>query len=439
MERVGEPNASAGGDSAVSLICFSSGRMVLVGFVLIGLMWVGWRIVADTAGRNAAASDPETALAWMPSEARALDELASREIEKSGGDLNAARGLAERALRSNPLDARALAVLGLIAERLGDEARAGNLMRLSGARTWHDMSTQAWLLKHDIQRGDFDRALSHIDALLRTNPEFFEQSTPVLVAFTIDQTTFNALARLLATNPPWRARFLAQLSAQLSDGGRLVQLYAALQDGQHPPEAMELKPYLDRLIRDGRFAEAYQSWRETLSPQQRTSEFLLYNGDFAAPIDGLPFNWVLYPTRGMNIQVVASPGKDKGRALQFQFSGTRVEPFTVGQLMLLPPGEYRFTGKVRAEKLRTQRGLEWQISCADPPSNILARTDLVANTTPWTSFSVVFTVPHADCRSQWLKLEIASRTASERQIEGQVWYDNLRIGQASKGNSLEVP
>jgi hypothetical protein len=86
MERVGEPNASAGGDSAVSLIRFSPGRMVLVGFVLIGLMWVGWRIVADTAGHNAAASDPETALAWMPSEARALDELAYREFTKTSSD-----------------------------------------------------------------------------------------------------------------------------------------------------------------------------------------------------------------------------------------------------------------------------------------------------------------------------------------------------------------
>jgi tetratricopeptide (TPR) repeat protein len=438
MERVGEPNASAGGDRADSLIRFSPGRMVLVGFVLIGLMWVGWRIVADTAGYNAATSDPETALAWTSSEAGALDELAYREFTKSDGDLNIARNLAERALRSNPLDARALAVLGLIAERQGEQARAGSLMRLSGARTWRDMSTQAWLLKYEIQSGDFEQALFHIDALLRTNPRFLAQTIPVFAAFTIDQRTFNSLASLLATNPPWRAGVLASLSAQLSDAGRLVQLYAALKGGQHPPEAAELRPYLDRLIKDGRYAEAYQSWRETLSPEQRTREFLLYNGDFAAPIDGLPFNWLLYPGQGVNIQIVASPGKDKGRALQFQFSGARVASFTVGQLMLLPPGEYHFTGEVRAEELRTERGLEWQISCADSPNNILARTDLVAHTTLWTGFSVVFTVPQQDCRSQWLKLEIASRTASERQIEGQVWYDNLQIGRATSGNSLEV-
>jgi hypothetical protein len=41
-------------------------------------------------------------------------------------------------------------------------------------------------------------------------------------------------------------------------------------------------------------------------------------------------------------------------------------------------------------------------------------------------------VPPQDCRSQWLKLDIASRIASERQIEGQVWYDNLQIGRVTQ-------
>jgi tetratricopeptide (TPR) repeat protein len=412
--------------------------MVLVGLVLVGLVGVAWRIVADTAGYNAAASDPETALAWMPSEAMALDELAYREFTKSGGDLDAARGLAERALRSNPLDARALLVLGLIAERQGAQARADLLVDLSGERTWRDVTTQAWLLKRDIQRGKFEQVLSHIDALLRVNPEILEQTFPLLSAFTIDKRTFDALASFLAAAPPWRADFLAKLSARLPDTGRLVQLYAALKDSQHPPDAMELGPYLDRLIKDGRFAQAYQSWRETLPPQQRTSEVYPYNGDFAAPIDGLPFNWLLRPGPGMNVQIVALPGKAESRALQFQFSGTRVAPFTVGQLMLLAPGEYRMTGRVRAEELRTQRGLGWHIFCAEPPNNTLALTNLVANAVPWTSFSVDFTVPAANCRGQWLNLEIPSRTASERQIEGQIWYENLQIGRVANGHSPAV-
>ena len=248
-ERVSGPDASPG--SSDSSIHFSPGRVVFVVLVVVGIVWVGWRIIADTAGSNAAATDPETALAWMPSEANALDELAFREFTKSGGDLDTARGLAERALRSNPLDARALSVLGLIAERQGDQARADILMRLSAARTWRDTTTQAWLVNRDIQRGEFEQALSHIDALLRVNPEVIEQTFPVLSAFTIDKRTFDVLASFLAAAPPWRAVFLNVLSTRLSDAGRLVQLYAVLKDSQHPPDSDELGPYLDRLIRDG--------------------------------------------------------------------------------------------------------------------------------------------------------------------------------------------
>jgi hypothetical protein len=321
---------------------------------------------------------------------------------------------------------------------MGDEAHANTLMRLSSARTWRDVATQAWLLKSDIQHGDFDQALTHIDALLRTNPQLVEQTTPVLVAFALDQRTFEALTKFLAANPPWRAEVLNRLSTQLSDQ-RLVKLYDTLKSGQHPPAVAELRPYFSRLIKDGRFAEAYQSWRETLPSQQRAKEFLLYNGDFAAPIDGLPFNWVLNDGQGVNVRIVAAPDKDKGRALQFQFSGTRIPPMNIGQLLLLPPGEYRFTGNVRAQDLQTQRGLEWQISCTNAPSTIIGRTSLIANSTPWERFSAGFTVPQQDCHGQWLRLEIPSRTASERQIEGQVWYDDLWIARGTAGNALKVP
>jgi tetratricopeptide (TPR) repeat protein len=432
-ERVGRPAASPG--SFDSSIQFSPSRIALAILVFLGLAWVGWGIIVDTVGSNVAATDPETAVAWMPNEPEALDELAIREIANSDGDLDTARGLAERALRSNPLDARALSILGLIAERQGDQARADILMRQSAGRTWRDTTTQAWLVNRDIQRGEFEQALSHIDALLRVYPEVNEQTFPVLAAFTIDQRTFDVLANLLAAAPPWRADFLGKLSSQMPDPGRLVQLYAVLKNSPHPPDAAELRPYLDRLIRDGRFAEAYQSWRDTLSPQQRTRETYPYNGNFAAPVDGLPFNWLLRPVPGMDIQIVASPGQVESRKLQLQFSGARVGEFTVGQLMLLPPGEYRLTGKVRAEELHTQRGLRWHIFCGTPPNETLALTNLVADSVPWSGFSVDFTVPANNCSAEWLKLELPARTASERQIEGQVWYENLQIERVAKGPS----
>ncbi|MFZ0845992.1 MAG: hypothetical protein WAM62_09390, partial [Pseudolabrys sp.] len=141
---------------------------------------------------------------------------------------------------------------------------------------------------------------------------------------------------------------------------------------------------------------------------------------------------------GVDIQIVPAPGKTAGRALELEFSGTRVAPFTVGQIMLLEPGEYRLTGQVRAEGLRTQRGLRWHIFCGTPHNNTLALTDLFAKPMQWTGFSADFAVPSENCKGQWLKLEIPDRTASERQIDGQIWFENMQITKVGQTPAPEL-
>ena len=45
----------------------------------------------------------------------------------------------------------------------------------------------------------------------------------------------------------------------------MTQLYQSLIRSAQPPTALEMKPYLDRLIQMGRFDEANQAWRATSS------------------------------------------------------------------------------------------------------------------------------------------------------------------------------
>ena len=46
---------------------------------------------------------------------------------------------------------------------------------------------------------------------------------------------------------------------------------------------------------------------------------------------------------------------------------------------------------------------------------------------PWTDFMVKFQVSATDCGAQWLQLELLARIDPELRIEGQVWYQDLRI------------
>src|SRR5262249_32545462 len=81
--------------------------------VVLALMWLGWQIFAQTAALNLAGSDPDEALGWVSDQGAALRRVAQRELSDPHGKLDTAGALAKRALRSNPMDSRALTLLGL--------------------------------------------------------------------------------------------------------------------------------------------------------------------------------------------------------------------------------------------------------------------------------------------------------------------------------------
>src|SRR5262249_5035110 len=318
---------------------------------LLALIWVGWRIVAQTAAQSLAKSHPDGALTWVTDQPTALNELVQRELVNPDGDLDSAREWAQRALRANPLNAQALTLLGLIAERKNDHKRAETLMRISAARTWADPQTDAWLFNHEIRHGNYAHALPYADAMLRI--DFESQKTrlfPGLSWFTSNAVALKALSSFLATSPPWRAWFLSELSLRLANQSRLFELYSALNQTKNPPTNEELRPYLDRLVKDGKFEQAYQTWRQVLPPEQRANETYPFNRDFDIPIDGLPFNWSLKTVPGAGIHIVSIDGGKK-RALLVEFSGARVRFANVKQLMLLPAGDYIFRGRVKTEEL----------------------------------------------------------------------------------------
>jgi tetratricopeptide (TPR) repeat protein len=392
--------------------------------VLFALVLVAVRIVADTTGQNLAVSDPDGALPLAPWEPIALDELAQRQLTSNSGELSSVEELSRRALLSDPLDSRSLSSLGFVAERKGDLARAEALMSLSAARSWRNPPPHVWLFAQAIRRGKFDEAIAHADGLLRLDWQNEASIFPILAVFGIDPHGLAALEGTLAANPPWRRSFLGQVVNGTNDR-LMTQLYQSLIRSSQPPSALEMQPYLDRLILLGRFEEAYQAWRATSSPAETLARYP-YNGNFEAPVDGLPFNWVFDDVSRAEIQITAAPDRGNSHALRVQFSGARAHLGRVGQLLMLAPGNYRLELAGKASGLRTERGLVWQTSCAES-GVVLTETNPMMGTAPWTDLKVKLRVPSSGCHAQWLKLIIPARTASETEIDGEGWFQNFRI------------
>jgi len=393
--------------------------LALLVFVVIAAF-----IVADTAGHNFAVSKPELALRVAPWQPIALGELAQREVS-TGGKLGLAADLARRALLSDPLDSRALSLLGAAAEREGDFARAETLMSLAAARSWRNPAPHFWLFALTIRRGKFDEALAQADGLLRVTPNNSTMMFPILTLFGADPRGMTALQDALASKPPWRSLFLSQAVVKGPGDFLMTQVYQSLIRSSQPPTSLEMKPYLDRLIQMGRFEDAYENWRVTNS-QGETAARYPYNGNFDVPLDGSPFNWVFDFVSGAETEITEAPDRGGSHALRIQFSGARATLGRVGQLLLLPPASYQLEFAVKSDDLRTERGLVWQISCAESRS-VLGETSPLRGTKPWTELKVDFSIPSSGCNAQWLKLVLLARTASESDIEGEVWFQRFRI------------
>jgi len=112
-------------------------------------------------------------------------------------------------------------------------------MRLADERSRRDATTQIWLFNRLARLGEFDGALEHADALLRSRPYLNDQIAPTLVAFAIDAEARDALVRMLSDTPPWRSWYLELLARRQDDPGTAFAIYAALKDGKNPPSEAE--------------------------------------------------------------------------------------------------------------------------------------------------------------------------------------------------------
>ena len=338
------------------------------------------------------------------------------------------RALVEAALNRDPMNARALRILGQVADAANDEAVASKFMQAAARRSLRESGAVFWLMRESFERKDYAGAVQYADVLLRTRPEAVEQAVPTLARIAEDRDNNGELNKLLATNPPWRAQFLSALLRHITDARTPLGLLVSIKDSATPPTAAELRSYLDLLIQKNFHELAYYVWLHFLSQEQLANTGSIFNGGFENRPSGLPFDWVVTQGQGVTIDF-AQRDDASGRALLVEFGQGRVDFRGVSQMLMLAPGTYRLKGQYRG-RIIGRRGLEWRVHCAGA-KELLAKSDMVTGATPiWTEFAVTFTVPPAGCRAQLMRLWLDARSASEQLVTGSLWYDNLQIEQA---------
>lgn len=397
---------------------------ILTILALLALAGIGWRALTLGMAEHYAATDPERALQWRSTHAGALARRAEQLAEAS--EWSDAAELARAALQSSPLQQRAYRVLARAAEASGDTESAYGLYRIAARHLPRDLPTRTWLYNHHISHGNAKAAISDLDTMLRARPQLIPALAGIIVGVATEAETQPAFAAALGSAPPWRASVLPLLVQQVSDLDSLARLLAALRAQPSGLDDTTQDHWIERLIRERRYADAYVQWVSDLPAAQREVIGNVFNGGFDFPISDGGFDWRTEPVVGARLDLQTGETAKSGSALRISFDDQRVAFHHLKQLLLLPPGRYRLDGRVRLDELRNDRGLVWELRCAEDMAEIAIGTPL-SGSAPWQDFALDFDVPSADCTAQWLQLVLRARIPSEQRINGSVSFDALRI------------
>ncbi len=414
-----------------------------------------WLVLTKSVVAYLAKTSPAIALAIEPGDALALSQLADTEMKqrqrvnsnKSDNETSniepahsartdaQVRSWAEESLRQEPLNARALRILGQLTEYAKDDKKrqtSEQLMKTALRLSKRESIAVYWLIRTSYARKDHQTAISNIDILLRSHPSLTEYTMPLLVRIFQPPEGQALIEKVFASNPPWRWRFFRELrKTPISDARMPLLLLLNLQKTAAPPTIREIRFYLTFLHRRKLYQLAYYSWLQFLSREQLESVGPLFDGSFNYEPNGLPFAWRLPQKSKADIKITGRPNEPDNPALSIEFGYGNDSYGKVEQMTVLDPGRYLFKGSYMGT-VKGRRGLLWRIVCVGGNKwvkNIDGPT-FKGRALKWKSFEFAFKIPDVNCPAQRVQLIHDARTKSEQLISGRVWYDDLQIMRA---------
>ena len=393
--------------------------------LLVGLL--SWRIIVSGMAEYYSQQDDRAeaveALFWQSQQPQGLYQQALTQIES---DPPAAERLLQAAAWADPSDALVYLALADLWVKAGRVPAAQGLVAVADALgpmrpPVLSRSADFWL-----RQGQWDRVLARWSNLLLNRPENAKQLFPVLLRVAENPASRPLLQPFLEQPPAWWLQFFSYTAQKAQSSETVLALYQARRRRGDPLDKVEQQAYLDRLLRDKRWLDAYLAWLNGLDDRQLTVLGNIYNGSFELPLTSVGFDWRVLPLRGVVVETAQTYGTRGDKALHINFNGQRAQFRHVLQYLFLEPGQYRLRGWVRVDQLRTERGLRWTMRCA-PDQPVLVASELFLGSDDWRLFGVEFTVPESDCMAQMLRLELEGRAALDFEVEGDIWFDDLSI------------
>jgi tetratricopeptide (TPR) repeat protein len=393
-------------------------------FIIGVLILLGWRVLSMGMADRLAKDNPEQALFWRGSHPEALFRMAEQSASKK--QWPEARRFAEKAVKANALDGRALRVLAQVAAQNGNEQQALSLFNKAVALSPRDVPSHAWLLEYALRRRQAKPAAIHLDALLRVSPKLMDVLMPQAMVLAINPAAQAAMIQQLALNPPWRRHLLVALAASKYSAGQIIPVFTGI-NAISKLEPGDYQPLIERLNKEGRYQQGYLTWANLIPEKQRAFLGNVFDGGFELPMEEqtAPFGWLIQSVDGAQVSMFSTGGTLGENSLYVEFEGRRTPFAHVSQTLALPSGQWLLSFRAKAERLDNVRGLVWRVVCQNA-GNTLMDSEPMRGQFSWKEWQTAFSVPE-DCPGQRLILMIPARIEAETLINGSVWVDDVKI------------
>lgn len=396
------PSPKSAGEATVTSVGFFATPMRRAIAIVPLMLLVLWFAFSITASTILSRSDPELAIRLYGGNSRALERAATLESAKNTKPAaDKAVVLASRSLVASPLSSEGAIALAVARTTLRPQDDVMGAVRYSELLSRRTTFTQIWLIEHSVQQGDIPAALKAYDRLFRVSDYYRSQFLPVLLGASAQPEIAREMARLLATQPPWRGEYYGGLLANFPGPENFAFLVKAMRfDAKDADGAKRLELALVKLVDAGRPDLAYGIYRTAMHDRAAQSK-LVRNGDFSRS-DGIPpFDWQLTQGDELSAELGAN---DAGRSvLQLLNRGGRPGAFA-RQLLVLPPGRYRLdfvVGNVQGALVDRPR---MTVRCVQGAADLNA-VPFPEAPEAGRAVTMDVVVPQRECAAQWLSVE----------------------------------
>jgi len=243
-------------------------------------------------------------------------------------------------VRHDPMESRAISLLGLALGDAHQLDQANSAFALAARLGWRDPVTQRYWFAQFLRAGDVRHAALRLDALLRQTPDL-PDGKALLRAMLVYNEGRDAIAERLKGNPGWSGQFVSQL-AGLDEDDLVARADVVERTGPGHWQCNDIPELITASLARGLFDEARTVHRTVCGG----ADGLINDGDFNHLSSGVGISMLDWNLTGRGDMVIlVNPAPLYGHMLSMSLSAPSTV-MAVRQMTVAGPGDYRLTWRM---------------------------------------------------------------------------------------------